>query len=128
MELISDAQEVLIAAAKDGVVLGCENASLGQLFWIGFSMAGETNPANQLDIAKSAARTFDIRLQHVDRLTVLATFFQTRLLHGVDDTIAASHRPQAKRICETVEELLTARQETAFHQCRKDDWISPAKL
>ncbi len=82
VHLVAQPQQELERGALLLVVFAIQVAHQPQAVWIGIAVSGEADPAQQLDLAQPAGRTFDVGLEQVDRLAELPAFFAARLFDG----------------------------------------------
>ena len=111
VQFVAQSQQKLAAVAQGVLVRLAEDALQLQRVGIGLAIAGKAEPPHELQIAQSAARALDVRLQQKDGLAVLPPLLSARVVDRVKQALVAGPRAPLELLEERLEQLFAAGQE-----------------
>ncbi len=124
MQLVTQAQQKLPCPAKRAEVFFNEQAQFGQFVGRGRSVTDKTYPADELNVAQSAAGTFNVRLQQEHGFAVAEPFFQPGAIDRGQQKSGAAVNLPAKEPLKIMENPLIAQQQPRIDQGRADFLIA----
>lgn len=74
MKFIAQAEQEFLGTVKAVAICSCQDAEPAQVFQFRTTVSCEPEPADQLNVTKATARTFDVRFEQVHGFAVSVSF------------------------------------------------------
>ena len=120
MELVPQPKQILGGVADNLLITRREDSQVVESRGLGRCVAGHADPAEQLEIAKSAPRALHVRLQQVHRFAEADAFFPPGAVEVRHERAGTAAHLAAEALQELVEEFDAPRQVPRLHQRAAD--------
>ena len=124
VQLIAKPEQERVGRLDGVVIFLAQRAAIAEFGEVGHAVAGEADPAQQLQIAKRALRSLDVGLQEEDRLAVAPPLVIARPLDARQQPAAAPADPLPEGVHEVLEDQRISGQQAGIDQRGADHGVA----